>query len=114
MSRDVVGQLQGISSQQMKIQNMRNKLAVFREASAKEEDMFRQLLLVRRVPVAYRQCLAECMRRCMRFPASQYGMWLMPFRRCCWEDGGYAFAGARFSMRKSYTAPPCNNLQAVL
>ncbi len=63
MSRDVVGQLQAISSQQMKIQSMRNKLAVFREAAAKEDDMFAQLLLVRRIPVAYRQCLAECMRR---------------------------------------------------
>ena len=56
-------QLQQISSQQMKIQSMRNKLAVFREAAAKEEDMFAQLLLIRRIPAAYHQCLAECMRR---------------------------------------------------
>lgn len=63
MTKDVIMQLQQISTQQMKIQSMRNKLAVFREAAAKESDMFSQLLLVRRVPAAYRQCLAECMRR---------------------------------------------------
>lgn len=63
MTKDVIAQLQQISTQQMKIQSMRNNLAVFREAATKESDMFSQLLLVRRIPAAYRQCLAECMRR---------------------------------------------------
>ena len=63
MTRDVVVQLQKISAQQSKILAMRNKLAIFREAAAKEDDMFAQLLVLRRIPAAYRQCLAECMRR---------------------------------------------------
>ena len=44
---------------------MRNKLAIFSEAAAKEDECFAELLLLRRVPAAYRQCLAECMRRCV-------------------------------------------------
>lgn len=63
MTRDVTAQLQRISGQQMTIQSIRNKLAVFREAAAKEQDMFQQLQRSRRMPAAYRQCLAECMRR---------------------------------------------------
>ena len=63
MTRDVVAQLQRISGQQSKIQAMRNKLAIFREAAAKEDEMFAQLLVVRRIPAAYRQSLAECLRR---------------------------------------------------
>ena len=63
MTKDVIRQLQQISTQQMKIQSMRNKLAIFREAANKESDMFAQLLLIRQIPAAYHQCLAECMRR---------------------------------------------------
>ena len=33
------------------------------QVAAKQEESFAELLLVRRVPAAYRQCLAECMRR---------------------------------------------------
>lgn len=63
MTRDVSAQLQRISGQQMKIQSIRNKLVVFREAAAKGEDMFGQLLRLQCIPAAYRHCLAECMRR---------------------------------------------------
>ena len=56
-------QLRQISAQQMKIQSMRNNLAVFWEAARKETEDFSQLVPVRRIPAAYRQCLAECMRR---------------------------------------------------
>ena len=79
MTKDVITQLQQISMQQMKIQSMRNKLAIFREAAARETDMFGQLQLVRQVPAAYRQCLAECMRRYLRkFSPPSHACWQYP------------------------------------
>lgn len=63
MTRDVVGQLQRIAGQQSKIRALRNRLAAHDAALAKEQAEFAELVLVTRVPAAYRQCLAECMRR---------------------------------------------------
>jgi hypothetical protein len=93
LTRDVFTQLRTISSQQSKIREMKNKLALFRcwlgwrsrcaipavlplpsfnlpatlclcrEALARQESAVQELLVVRRVPAAYKQCLAECVRR---------------------------------------------------
>ena len=63
MGRDVVGQLQRIAGQQSKIRSLRNRLALLDAALTKEAENFAELVLVTRVPAAYRQCLAECMRR---------------------------------------------------
>ncbi|EFN58270.1 hypothetical protein CHLNCDRAFT_57098 [Chlorella variabilis] len=63
LTRDVFTQLRTISSQQSKIREMKNKLALFREALARQEGAVQELLVVRRVPAAYKQCLAECVRR---------------------------------------------------
>ena len=35
-----------------------------REALGRQEASVQELLVVRRVPAAYKQCLAECVRRC--------------------------------------------------
>ena len=68
---DVIGHLRAISAQQSRIRGLRNKLAILREAAAKQDGATRELLLVRRIPAVYRQCLAECMRRCaLREPAA--------------------------------------------
>lgn len=63
MTRDVVGQLRRISGQQSKIRALRNKLALLGEAVSKQETSFVELTLITRIPAAYRQTLAECMRR---------------------------------------------------
>ena len=63
MARDGVGQLRRISSQQSKIRMLRNVLAAHVEAVSQLEAAFAELVLITRVPPAYRQCLAECMRR---------------------------------------------------
>eukprot|EP00887_Chlorella_sp_A99_P002015 scaffold18.g2015.t1 len=63
MMQDVFQQLQTISSQQSRIREMKNKLTVFREALAKQEAAVAELLMVRRAAAAYKQCLAECVRR---------------------------------------------------
>ena len=63
MTADVFGQLNKISAQQSKIRSMRNKLVAFREVANKQQEAFAELQLLRRVPTAYRHCLAECVRR---------------------------------------------------
>ncbi|KAL4447174.1 hypothetical protein ABPG77_007207 [Micractinium sp. CCAP 211/92] len=63
LTRDVFTQLRTISSQQSKIREMKNKLALFREALTRQDAAVQELLVVRRVPAAYKQCLAECVRR---------------------------------------------------
>ena len=60
---DVLAHLRAISGQQSKIRGLRSKLAILKEAAAKQEGATSELLLVRRIPAVYRQCLAECMRR---------------------------------------------------
>lgn len=66
MMGDVLAHLRAISGQQSKIRGLRSKLAILKEAAAKQESATSELLLVRRIPAVYRQCLAECMRRCGR------------------------------------------------
>lgn len=63
MTRDVLEQLHRISAQQSKIRDMKNKLAAFSEVLSRQDDAFQELRHVNRLPVAYRYCLAECMRR---------------------------------------------------
>ena len=63
MTQEIYAQLACISSQQSKIRAIRDQLAAFGEAIVKQETDFGELLLVARVPAAYRHCLAECMRR---------------------------------------------------
>jgi hypothetical protein len=65
MMLDVLSHLRAISAQQSKIRGLRNKLAILKEAAGKQEKAVSELLLVRRVPAVYRQCLADCMRRCL-------------------------------------------------
>ncbi len=43
--------------------SLQDKLALFGEALARQESGVGQLLGVRRLPAAYKQCLAECVRR---------------------------------------------------
>mmetsp|Transcript_8377 Transcript_8377/g.29388 ORF Transcript_8377/g.29388 Transcript_8377/m.29388 type:complete len:898 (-) Transcript_8377:273-2966(-) len=63
MSRCVCLQLQSISQLQSRIRDMRNKLAAFKEVGSRQEGLFRELQVVRRVPQSYRACLAEVARR---------------------------------------------------
>ena len=63
VTQEIYAQLACISSQQSKIRAIRDQLAAFGEAIVKQETDFGELLLVARVPAAYRHCLAECMRR---------------------------------------------------
>eukprot|EP00803_Ostreobium_quekettii_P003255 evm.model.scf_876.4 EVM.evm.TU.scf_876.4 scf_876:19566-22779(-) len=63
MTRDVAHQLQSISKQQSRILEMKNKLAAFKEVAAKQDDACAELMVVHRIPAAYKASLAECVRR---------------------------------------------------
>ena len=63
MTACVHRQLQSISALQSKIRDMRNKQAAFGEIGQRQEAAFRELRVARRVPRAYRACLAEVARR---------------------------------------------------
>lgn len=63
LTQDVQHQLQCIASQQSRIREMKDKLALFGEALGKQESGVGKLMLPRRVAAAYKQCLAECVRR---------------------------------------------------
>lgn len=63
MTACVHRQLQSISALQSKIRDMRNKQAAFGEVGQRQEAAFRELRVARRVPRAYRACLAEVARR---------------------------------------------------
>ncbi|CAD7705230.1 unnamed protein product [Ostreobium quekettii] len=63
MTRDVASQLQSISTQQSRILEMKNKLAAFKEVATKQDEAFAELMVVHRIPAAYRASLAECVRR---------------------------------------------------
>ena len=63
MTKDVFNQLQKISVQQSKIKSVKSRLSVYQDVANKHAETFAELQLVKRVPVAYRHCLAECMRR---------------------------------------------------
>eukprot|EP00899_Mesostigma_viride_P024764 jgi/Mesvir1/5472/Mv15526-RA.3 len=63
MSRAVFSQLRAVSGLQSRIRDLRNKLVAFKEICGRQQEVFAELLLVRRVPAAYRACLAEVRRR---------------------------------------------------
>lgn len=55
--------LQNVAALQSNIRGMRNQLAVFKEAMARQSDHFSELKLLRRVGPSYKACLAEVVRR---------------------------------------------------
>eukprot|EP00897_Mesotaenium_endlicherianum_P009176 jgi/Mesen1/8287/ME000045S07747 len=63
MSTCVHRQLQRVASLQSRIRDLRNQLAAFREALARQEEIFAELALLRRVAAAYCACLLEVVRR---------------------------------------------------
>ena len=68
MTKDVFNQLQKISVQQSKIKSVKSRLSVYQDVANKHAETFAELQLVKRVPVVYRHCLAECMRRSALWP----------------------------------------------
>lgn len=63
MSVCVHTNMQRVAALQSSIRDMRNQLSVFKEAMARQDEIFSDLKLVRRVGPAYRACLAEVVRR---------------------------------------------------
>lgn len=65
--------LQNVAALQSNIRDMRNQLAVFKEAMARQNDIFTELKLLRRVGPSYKACLAEVVRRkaCMKLYMGQ-------------------------------------------
>lgn len=65
--------LQTVAALQSNIRDMRNQLAVFKEAMSRQDDIFTELKLLRRVGPAYKACLAEVVRRkaCMKLYMGQ-------------------------------------------
>jgi autophagy-related protein 11 len=59
----VQSRLQSVAALQSSIRDMRNQLAVFKEAMARQNDHFTELKLLRRVGPSYKACLAEVVRR---------------------------------------------------
>lgn len=55
--------LQNVAALQSNIRDMRNQLAVFKEALVRQSDHFAELKLLRRVGPSYKACLAEVVRR---------------------------------------------------
>ena len=74
MTKDVFNQLQKISMQQSKIKSVKSRLSVYQDVANKHAETFAELQLVKRVPVAYRHCLAECMRR-LAFRLAGFALW---------------------------------------
>ena len=63
LTRDVLGQLQTISSQQSRIREARDQLTLFGSALERQAASVEALLAGRRLAAAYKACLAECVRR---------------------------------------------------
>ena len=63
-TREVVNQLRAISKQQSRIRLLRDSIAGLKAVTTQQAEHFAELLLVRRIPAAYRQALAEVARRC--------------------------------------------------
>ncbi|CAM6088944.1 unnamed protein product [Calypogeia fissa] len=63
MSRDVHIRLRSVAALQSNLKDMRNQLAVFKEAVNRQEEIFTELRIVRRTGSAYKACLAEASRR---------------------------------------------------
>ena len=93
MTKDVFNQLQKISVQQSKIKSVKSRLSVYQDVANKHAETFAELQLVKRVPVAYRHCLAECMRR---FAFRLY-------RLCVWAPN-VVFQLAGFALQPSHVA----------
>ncbi|KAI5055331.1 hypothetical protein GOP47_0030476 [Adiantum capillus-veneris] len=55
--------MQRVAALQSSIRDVRNQLAAFREALSRQEEVFKDLKLVRQIGPAYRACLAEVVRR---------------------------------------------------
>ncbi|MCO5597104.1 hypothetical protein L7F22_051178 [Adiantum nelumboides] len=55
--------MQRVAALQSSIRDVRNQLAAFREALSRQEELFKELKLVRQIGPAYRACLAEVVRR---------------------------------------------------
>ncbi|KAA6421485.1 MAG: hypothetical protein FRX49_08429 [Trebouxia sp. A1-2] len=106
MTKDVFTQLQKISTQQSKIRTLKGKLAVYQDVANKQAETFAELQLVKRVPVAYRHCLAECMRR-QSFWES-YKARLPMMRRRAWRLRRNKEAGVLTSMGLLSEVPLCN------
>ena len=87
MTKDVFNQLQKISVQQSKIKSVKSRLSVYQDVANKHAETFAELQLVKRVPVAYRHCLAECMRR---FAFRLAGIAFRP-QQVALQPGGIAF-----------------------
>ena len=62
-TREVVNQLRAISKQQSRIRSLRDSIAGLKAVTTRQAENFAELLLVRRIPAAYRQALAEVARR---------------------------------------------------
>mmetsp|Transcript_29538 Transcript_29538/g.54221 ORF Transcript_29538/g.54221 Transcript_29538/m.54221 type:complete len:1398 (-) Transcript_29538:16-4209(-) len=63
MTRDVITQLQSISSIQSRVRDLRSRLAAYHEVLLKQASAFQELRVVQRLAVAYRCFLAELVRR---------------------------------------------------
>ena len=62
-TREVVNQLRAISTQQSRIRALRDRMAGLKAVTIRQAENFAELLLVRRIPAAYRQALCEVARR---------------------------------------------------
>jgi autophagy-related protein 11 len=63
LSIDALHALRTIASQQSKIREMKEALAPFPAALERQDAQINSLLVVRRLPAAFKQALAECLRR---------------------------------------------------
>ncbi|KAL3687625.1 hypothetical protein R1sor_013934 [Riccia sorocarpa] len=63
MTRSVHSRLQSVASLQSGLKDLRNQLAVFKEAMNRQAEYFTELRIVRRMGSAYKACLAEVVRR---------------------------------------------------
>ncbi|KAK9861430.1 hypothetical protein WJX84_007392 [Apatococcus fuscideae] len=62
-TKEVVNQLRLISTQQSRIRALRDRMAGLKAVAARQTENFAELLLVKRIPAAYREALCEVMRR---------------------------------------------------
>ena len=60
---DVILVMRSVSSQQSRIRSMRDAMGPFITALGRQNAKLKQLEIVRQLPIRYKQCLAECIRR---------------------------------------------------
>ena len=63
MRMDAIDVMKTVSSEQSRIRAMKDAMAPFREALHRQNRRISHLGIVKMLPVAYKQCLAECIRR---------------------------------------------------